>query len=181
MHDLGKRVGEIGAFALSVLLAIIVLDVFGIIDVRSFREPGKGARSNTLKIVQAARSRTLDSHHPEWTSTSISVATGDTLRFQATGTFQWDPSVSEPVVGPDGASWIPTQVSRSQDFQLPGARMASLIGRVGNWVFPIGASHTVQTQVTGELYLGINERWVPGAWNDNQGALQITVQVEAKH
>src|SRR4051812_11368711 len=38
MHDLGKRVGEIGAFALSVLLAIIVLDVFGIIEVRGFRE-----------------------------------------------------------------------------------------------------------------------------------------------
>jgi hypothetical protein len=59
MHDLGKRVeeigarvGEIGAFALSVLLAIIVLDVFGIIDVRWFQEPGKGARSDTLKIVQ---------------------------------------------------------------------------------------------------------------------------------
>jgi hypothetical protein len=38
MHDLGKRVGEIGAFALSVLLAIIVLDVSRIIDVCWFWE-----------------------------------------------------------------------------------------------------------------------------------------------
>jgi hypothetical protein len=42
MHDLGKCVGEIGAFALSVLLAIIVLDVFRIIDVRWFREDNTG-------------------------------------------------------------------------------------------------------------------------------------------
>ena len=165
-------------FAVHVLIILAFLRWIGMAEYHWPWDNKPAAQTGPrIEASHLAHELKLDSHHPEWTSTSLIVQTGETLRFRATGTFVWDPSTKEPVVGPDGASWTPAQASNPGDFQLPSARIASLIGRVGNWVFPIGASLSVQARATGELLLGINERWVSGAWDDNQGILQVLVQV----
>jgi hypothetical protein len=119
---------------------------------------------------------TVEGRHPEWTSTAMTVQAGDRLRFSATGQILWDPTVPEATVGPDGASWTPSQVSNPSEFLLPDDPIASLIGKVGNSVFPIGSDRFITAPASGELSLGMNERWRPGCWDDNSGSWQVTVE-----
>jgi hypothetical protein len=120
---------------------------------------------------------TLDAAHPEWSPTGFRIPAGTWLHFWASGRIRWDPSVSEPEVGPNGASWTPSRVSSPSDFLLPNVAIASLIAKIDDQVFPIGIETVINTETGGELYLGINERWKPGCWDDNSGHLQIAVEV----
>jgi hypothetical protein len=139
---------------------------------------GATAGPSTSSEVTNAATFVVQGHHPWWTDTGLSVRAGERISFRASGEIFWDPAVPQPRVGPDGASWTPTTVSDPSQFLLPNTAIASLIGKIGDWVFPVGSAATVTARSSGRLSLGMNERWVAGAWNDNSGAWDIAVQVE---
>ena len=151
--------------------------------------PTPDAKAGSAVVVSATRRSTVRSkvaattvfavqgHHPGWTDTGLSVRAGERISFQASGEIFWDPAVPEPRVGPAGTSWTPSTVSSPSQFLLPNTRIASLIGKIGNWVFPIGSDATVTVRSSGALALGMNERWVEGAWNDNSGSWRVSVEV----
>jgi len=43
-------------------------------------------------------------------------------------------------------------------------------------MFWIGAAQDLSAPATGELKLAMNERWVAGSWDDNQGSWSIVVE-----
>jgi hypothetical protein len=53
--------------------------------------------------------------------------------------------------------------------------LASLIGRVGNRMFTVGARHQSMNDINGILFLSIND--VPGTFEDNQGYVDVLVQI----
>jgi hypothetical protein len=120
----------------------------------------------------------LEGNHPFWTGTGISVKAGARLRITASGQILWDPAVREPTVGPEGASWTPDNVASPEEFLFQQSPIASLIGQVGGKMFWIGASQEITAPASGELKLAMNERWVVGAWDDNQGSWSIVVERE---
>jgi hypothetical protein len=135
------------------------------------------APAPTLDCSASSHSLSVEGNHPYWTDTGLVVQASERLHITATGEITWDPTVPEPTVGPDGASWTPSGVSNPSQFLLPDAPIASLIGKIGDSVFPIGSDRTVTAPASGELSLGMNERWMPGCWDDNSGSWQVTVEV----
>jgi hypothetical protein len=131
--------------------------------------------SCTLALLKSG----LDAAHPGWTNTGIGIRVGDRVNFHATGRIVWDPNVPrESEVGPDGASWTPKRTTAPTQFLLLNAPIASLIGRIGDEVFPIGSDRVMSAGASGQLLLGINERQCPNCWNDKSGSLKITIKVE---
>lgn len=95
-----------------------------------------------------------------------------TLR--ANGEYQWDPATPEPIVGPSGASWTPSGVSAPEEFPLPGAPIAGLLGKVGGFTTYLGEKGKIQTQ-DGKILLGLNERWLKSAYADNHGVITVVL------
>ena len=138
---------------------------------------GATAGPSTSSTVTNAATFVVQGHHPWWTDTGLSVRAGDRISFRASGDIFWDPAVPEPRVGPNGASWTPSTVISPSQFLLPNTAIASLIGKIGDWVFPIGPMAVMTARTSGLLSLGMNERWVAGAWNDDNGAWDVAVQI----
>jgi hypothetical protein len=118
-------------------------------------------------------------HHSFWTDTGLIVPRGSTIDFSASGSITWDPTVSEPTVGPQGASWTPSGVGAPWEFLLPNDPIAGLIGKIGSDTFFIGATRRVTSATGGSLQLGLNERWKQGCWDDNSGSFTVDVRVSA--
>ena len=103
-----------------------------------------------------------------WTSTGISVAKGQQVRFDASGEVQLstDPNDTAGTAG----SKIGRRLSAGP---LPGQLAGALIGRVGNGqAFGIGnQSDPLGMPAAGMLFLGVNDDNV----DDNRGAFTVTV------
>lgn len=126
----------------------------------------------------AAYEVVLDGNHSFWTEyEEIQLKEGDIVVFDAEGKIGWDPSVREPEVGPEGASWTPSGVSKPEEFQLVDFPIAALIGKVGNQVFGIGKHAGITITQSGSLNLAINERWKEGCWDGNSGSFKVKVEV----
>ena len=82
------------------------------------------------------------------------------------------------MVGPEGASWTPENVASPSEFLFQQSPIASLIGEVNGTMFWVGAHREITAPASGELKLAMNERWVDGAWDDNQGSWAIVVERE---
>lgn len=122
----------------------------------------------------------LEGTHPYWSGTGIHVTAGEHLHITASGQITWDPTVREPTVGPEGASWTPDNVASPEDFLFQQSPIASLIGEVGDTMFWIGASQEITAPASGELKLAMNERWVAGSWDDNRGSWAIVVERQSQ-
>lgn len=120
--------------------------------------------------------RQLDVHHPEWTGTHITIHKDQVVSITASGSFRWDATL--PAVGPSGTAWKPRDLDGTNEFPLPNEPCASLIAKVGEFTFPVGSSGVIGPGVEGELQLGINERWLPGKWDDNWGLVRMNIHVE---
>jgi hypothetical protein len=120
----------------------------------------------------------LQGDHPYWSGTGIRVTAGERLRISASGQILWDPTVREPTVGPEGASWTPDNVASPDEFLFQQSPIASLIGEVGETMFWIGATQEITAPASGELKVAMNERWLDDAWDDNQGSWAIVVERE---
>lgn len=133
---------------------------------------------------EAAKSRAYDillkGDHSFWTEyPAIILAPGDKVTFDATGKIMWDPEVPSAMreVGPGGAGFTPSLVTMPEEFLLPDFPMVALIGKIGDTVFGIASRDEIKVTKPGRLNLGINERWLQGSWNDNQGEFHIRVTV----
>ena len=110
------------------------------------------------------------------TPTGINVTKGQPLTFQASGYWcsggiKQDGSPS--CGGPEGIR--PADPGETVDLVLPNQLIGLLIGRIGNWVFPIGSSAQIVAQASGQLYLLMNDRTC--CYADNSGQVSVTVSV----
>jgi len=127
-------------------------------------------------ISLAAHEVVLDGEHSFWTEyKGIQFKEGDIVVFDAEGRICWDPSVPEPEVGPEGASWTPAIAGKPEEFQLVDFPIAALIGKVGDQVFGIGKHVAITITQSGSLNLAVNERWKEGCWDDNSGSFKVKV------
>jgi hypothetical protein len=101
-----------------------------------------------------------------WTDTGIVAPPGTPFLVKATGG-RWS-NVGPPALDANGFVGY-----RHPGTVLESANLASLIGRIGNDVFPLGSyeDHGFATQDT--LFLGMND--VPSTYGDNQGAIDVDV------
>jgi hypothetical protein len=102
-----------------------------------------------------------------WRDTGITVRSGQTLDFNASGRVRWGPGRQD---GPAGEHNSPRNESRP----MPGRPAAALIGRIGdsNDYFFIGEdTEAIRVRQGGRLFLGINDDFL----QDNSGSFRITV------
>ena len=110
-----------------------------------------------------------------WTQTGINLLIGDEVEVRTFGEIKWDNKSSEPV-NPSGANWSPAQTVHGANFLLPHIPIASLIGRIGGYLYNIGNGGILVARENGELVFGINEDWTDrSAWQDNQGQFEVEV------
>ncbi|MFH1679116.1 MAG: hypothetical protein ABIH26_00560 [Candidatus Eisenbacteria bacterium] len=125
---------------------------------------------------------------------------GDFIEITADGEGRWDNyfvGTPNEFVTPQGVRWTPAEMNKwnlPEQFLVRNAPIASLIGVIGpnpTWDeeecetivrngsrhFGIGKHVIVKAPCDGKLSLGMNERWRPGAWNDNSGTWTISVKV----
>lgn len=112
---------------------------------------------------------------PYWTSTDVVVAPGDELVIDATGQLQWDQTTPEPVVGPNGASWVPATVDKPEDFVLQDEPIVGLLARIGDHLFYVGEHARILSPTDGPLLFAINQRWLEWCWSGDVGTFTITV------
>lgn len=75
--------------------------------------------------------------------------------------------------GPEGIR--PAGPGEKNDLMLKGQPVGILIGRIGNWVFPIGNNTTIIAQADGPLSLLMNDR--QRYYFDNSGSISVEVEV----
>ena len=59
---------------------------------------------------------------------------------------------------------------------VPGGYLSQLAGKIGKDIFIVGNNRVAETSEAGRLYLSIND--VPKTFHDNEGALDVLVQVK---
>jgi hypothetical protein len=103
-----------------------------------------------------------------WTSSGITVAKGQQVRFNASGEVQLSTDANDTAV--TAGSKIGRRLSAGP---LPGQLAGALIGKVGNGqAFGIGnQTDPLSMPAAGVLFLGVNDDNV----DDNQGAFTVTV------
>jgi len=115
----------------------------------------------------------------DWMDTGLWVREGQEVGFECQGTWAVAPANESrrwPDTGPEGHGKHPGEkVHRRGDpkKELPGTSFGTLLGRVGNVVFPIGDQKKVIMPSGGRLYLVIND--YPFYRHDNRGGLSITL------
>jgi hypothetical protein len=129
-----------------------------------------------IQVIGSAKMIEVNSKRV-WTETGITLTKGDKVEIRASGKVTWDPALSSiGISGPDGGSWTPRQVSRPDQFPAPDLPIASLIGKVGKGKpFLVGDRVTFTADRNGELYLGLNDRQAPGAFEDNSGSFTASI------
>jgi len=137
------------------------------------RYPGAAAADTTAAAAPAATPSTTPGTvtvqaTQQWTTSGISVAKGQQVRFESSGEVQLSPD-SNDVATTAGSK----QGRRLNSGPLPGDLAGALIGRVGNGrSFGIGNQAGPLTMPDGGiLYLGVNDDNV----GDNRGAFTVTV------
>ena len=146
----------------------------------------KGSVPQTIRIISAPlkkepylkRRLDLYTNIPFWTTFDVRFSKGDIVVFKdPKGEFSWDSQV-DSTVGASGASWIPNQVSRPQDFKVRDFNIVGLIGDIDGQTFGIGKGVSIEILKGEVLKLAINERWKQYCWNDNsEGPISILVEV----
>jgi hypothetical protein len=102
-----------------------------------------------------------------WTDTGINVRAGQMLSFAANGEVRWGRGGGE-TASPNG-----NPASMRSTYPLRGAPVGTLVGRVGNSVFPIGANTgAIRMPVSGRLLLSVND----DDRRDNSGAFNVVVR-----
>lgn len=107
-----------------------------------------------------------------WTKVKIPAGL---YKLTASGRYRWDPTVPEPVIGPEGASWTPENVFGPEEFPLPPAPIMGLLGRIDNYILYLGKNSVICLDKETSLLLGFNERWNAASYNDNNGTVILTL------
>lgn len=108
----------------------------------------------------------------QWQDTGVVVGNSP-VAIRVTGGV-WTANPATGMVGPGGN---PRFIGKP-GYALPGSPEGMLIGRVGKYVFPVGAGSSVPPGIRGKLELVINDD-VRGhygkAFSDNRGALTVAI------
>jgi len=106
-----------------------------------------------------------------WFDTDIDVKQGETVRLFASGLWGSGGYPAAPYTGPDGftGALVPTAM-------VPDAPYGSLVGRIGDKTFKVGAE-AVQS-FAGRLFLALND--TPDGAADNQGYMVVTIEKSTK-
>jgi len=138
----------------------------------------------------------LKASTPNWTQTTIQLKKGDVVEFTATGKvrcispFKGGNSITNPMgiylftgyVRPSRLTRTYRQKGFSPSYYiLPDENINCLMAKVGiGEAFAIGSSETYKVKQDGLLFFGINQLWKSGAWRNNQGQLDINVEIKRK-
>ena len=101
--------------------------------------------------------------------TGVFAQAGDTLTFQATGSWTVNP-VRDEAYGPDGSS-----AKAEEGYFIPGDRIGALVGEVAGQRFTIGSRSVRTFERPGRLYITANEK--RHAYGDNQGGVSLEVEI----
>jgi hypothetical protein len=138
-------------------------------DIGSITRSAKGGGTSTGAGVDEAG--VLVSSRVPWTDTGITVAIGDELKIQATGTIQYSP-VAQDLSEPGG---VPGKAPTPKA-PLPQIFIGALIGRIGSDTAPffVGASMgPLRSPRAGRLYLRVNDDIL----NDNRGEFRASITI----
>ena len=103
-----------------------------------------------------------------WTDTGLQVAAGDQVRVITSGSSPMGPSA--PAVTPAGVA----DCTPNPNFVAPDLPCYALIGRIGESApFLIGPDATFNVNVSGQVFLGVNDDFFP----DNEGIWQASILV----
>ncbi|HZT97064.1 MAG TPA: hypothetical protein VFB34_09525 [Chloroflexota bacterium] len=131
-----------------------------------------------------ANAHLVESHRPvqirvysrqPWTSTSIYLHQGESIKVRAGGSVSWQPHHRR--VGPTGLPFNDYLCASAQysgsAFQAPGINCWSLMARIGQIDVPffVGSSFHLKSPSGGRLYLGFND----DTYSDNSGSFKVTV------
>jgi hypothetical protein len=103
-----------------------------------------------------------------WCDTGIEVRRGQTVIIVTQG--RWSHG-GRPGMDAAGGE------RRAEGALSSDAPLGALLGRIGEYVFPIGAGGTMTMRTSGTLHLSIND--VPGEIGDNQGFVDVFLQSPA--
>jgi len=116
----------------------------------------------------------------EWKDSGVTVKSGESVMITADGDYLWDPTL--PRATPEGAKKIgsgktypASSVFNPSQFPLQEAPVASVIAMIGDSKYYVGKQATITPAKGGRIYIGLNDRL--GNYDDNQGTVQITIQV----
>jgi len=119
----------------------------------------------------------VDASHAAWTQTGIVVQPGEVIWITATGEITWQND--KPSVGPEGTAYVPSpNLSAPWEFPEPKSGIGALVGKVGDWVFPVGRHAEVRAKRGGQLLLAANDRWYEDAFRDNAGSFVARIRVQ---
>jgi hypothetical protein len=119
-----------------------------------------------------------------WTDTGLTVTSGEKLSITATGSLDWQdnncswPDSDNCTSGPNGPGpTICDAAPNGQDRPAPSLPCNSLIGRIGadGTPFEVGTSLHLTATTAGELYLGVNDNYLP----DNSGGWTAVITAAA--
>jgi len=102
-----------------------------------------------------------------WTDTGVTVRSGQTVYFEASGRVRWGPGRQD---GPAGERNSPRNDARP----IAGRPAGSLVGRVGDgddYFFIGDETGAIRVRGGGRLYLGVNDDYL----QDNSGAFRVTI------
>jgi hypothetical protein len=120
-----------------------------------------------FNILYSQTAKLIDSRE-EWTATGVIINTDESVTIFAQGYASWHSSgISENILdwyGPNGISGVYLNTTNSPCPTCPGM---SLIGKIGvnGQPFYVGSLCHIGDEITGELYLGINDELT----SDNYG------------
>jgi hypothetical protein len=122
---------------------------------------------------------TVPANQP-WTSTNLSVRSGDTVNFSASGQIRFTPSAND-VAQPSGVGGrggvFGRRAGSGPNDPLPVAPKGALIGRIDEGQpFLVGDQRSLRMPASGTLYLGVNDDVV----SDNGGEFRVVVTPRAR-
>ncbi len=175
---------------------IIWLIIFGIViifiywGISSLNLQGTPPPIKTIAVDDPGKV-IYDVSEPRWTCYEFDFPNNIILEIEAWGQYYWDSLDARGPIGPEGAEWTPSQMYNQHQFipGLHGKPFAGLIGKVGKKgkVFFIGKRCEIEIKKGGNLYIGINYRWVRrgGKWRVNwkfaKGTVIMNVKWEKKY
>jgi hypothetical protein len=159
----GVKTLIIGFILAGLGLALLIPDIQSTFsDVPVPTEPTRPTPTSTEVIVPAEAEFGI--------YTGIIVQAGDVISFSASDKWCWGTFCSD-ANGTSGHPILPEECCTV----IEGEPFGKLIGRIGDWVFPIGDNATVTMQIDGDLMLLMNDRI--GSYGDNSGAINVKIVV----
>lgn len=171
--------------ALLVVLIFIGLLLLALgIYIAFFKKPIENSATNVSATVENTAPTTTSANTSSkvnlilngtdnWKDSGLTVKKGQTVNVSASGSVVWDQD--KPPVGPEG-TYPANQVESPNDFPLPSAGCGSLLMRIGNEKFPVGARATITARDNGKIEFVVNDR--TAYLFNNSGNFQIQVSIQ---